>query len=243
MKRLVVLAPVALTLTTIARVDSLVARLTPILARLVRRTRPLVALLQKPPPPDATSALDHTPFVLPGSPALDPANLNAQHAALVRMMDPSVHGEAAAPGEAAAASTAQQQRQQQLLRAGNGRARVQPMSGAGRQRSRRSPERGEQRRPPPPTSRESRQRPHGEYAARVHDPHTYDVVSRDIIARWSFPLVPDANLFPELTQFTRVEADGTRVAAPGAYRVHFGVGGEHAGAHGMGYAEHSFVMA
>ena len=51
------------------------------------------------------------------------------------------------------------------------------------------------------------------------------------------------NLFPELTQFTRVEADGTRVAAPGAYRVHFGVGGEHAGAHGMGYAEHSFVMA
>ena len=35
-----------------------------------------------------------------------------------------------------------------------------------------------------------------EYAARVHDLHTYDVVSRDIIHRWSFPFVPDANLLP-----------------------------------------------
>ena len=35
-----------------------------------------------------------------------------------------------------------------------------------------------------------------EYAARVHDPHTYDVVSRDVISRWAFPLVPDANLLP-----------------------------------------------
>ena len=37
------------------------------------------------------------------------------------------------------------------------------------------------------------------YAARVHDPHTYDVVSRDIIQRWAFPLVPDANLLPGTT--------------------------------------------
>ena len=36
-----------------------------------------------------------------------------------------------------------------------------------------------------------------EYAARVHDPHTYDVVSRDIIQRWAYPLVPDANLLPD----------------------------------------------
>ena len=35
-----------------------------------------------------------------------------------------------------------------------------------------------------------------EYAARVHDPHTYDVVSRDLLQRWAFPLVPDANLLP-----------------------------------------------
>ena len=35
-----------------------------------------------------------------------------------------------------------------------------------------------------------------EYAARVHDPHTYDIVSRDLIGRWAFPLVPDANLLP-----------------------------------------------
>ena len=36
-----------------------------------------------------------------------------------------------------------------------------------------------------------------EYAARVHDAHTYDAVSRDIIQRWAFPLVPDANLLPD----------------------------------------------
>ncbi|KAL1503158.1 hypothetical protein AB1Y20_011217 [Prymnesium parvum] len=35
-----------------------------------------------------------------------------------------------------------------------------------------------------------------EYAARVHDPHTYDMISRDIIQRWTFPIVPDANLLP-----------------------------------------------
>ena len=35
-----------------------------------------------------------------------------------------------------------------------------------------------------------------EYAARVHDPHTYDAVSRDLITRWAFPLVPEANLLP-----------------------------------------------
>lgn len=35
-----------------------------------------------------------------------------------------------------------------------------------------------------------------EYAARVHDPHTYDIVSRDIVQRWTFPLVVDANIMP-----------------------------------------------
>lgn len=37
---------------------------------------------------------------------------------------------------------------------------------------------------------------HHEYAARVHDPYTYDVVSRDLVQRWAFPLVPDGNLLP-----------------------------------------------
>ena len=35
-----------------------------------------------------------------------------------------------------------------------------------------------------------------EYAARVHDAHTYDAVSRDIVQRWAFPLVPDSSLLP-----------------------------------------------
>mmetsp|Transcript_6093 Transcript_6093/g.22353 ORF Transcript_6093/g.22353 Transcript_6093/m.22353 type:complete len:781 (-) Transcript_6093:399-2741(-) len=33
-----------------------------------------------------------------------------------------------------------------------------------------------------------------EYAARVHNLRSYDAVSRDIIQRWVYPLVPDANL-------------------------------------------------
>lgn len=38
-----------------------------------------------------------------------------------------------------------------------------------------------------------------EYAARVHDPYTYDAVCRDIVGRWAHPLSPDANLLPGLT--------------------------------------------
>ena len=33
-----------------------------------------------------------------------------------------------------------------------------------------------------------------EYAARVHDPRTYHSVCRDIIRRWTYPMVPDAQL-------------------------------------------------
>lgn len=36
----------------------------------------------------------------------------------------------------------------------------------------------------------------GSYAARVRSLQTYDAVSRDIIARWTYPLVPDNNLAP-----------------------------------------------
>ena len=33
-----------------------------------------------------------------------------------------------------------------------------------------------------------------EYAARVHDPRTYHSVCRDIVRRWTYPMVPDAQL-------------------------------------------------
>ena len=34
-----------------------------------------------------------------------------------------------------------------------------------------------------------------DYVARVHSFRSYDAVSRDIMARWTYPLVPDTNLF------------------------------------------------
>ncbi len=36
--------------------------------------------------------------------------------------------------------------------------------------------------------------PRGEYAAHVHNLRSYDAVSRDILQRWAFPLVPDTNM-------------------------------------------------
>lgn len=33
-----------------------------------------------------------------------------------------------------------------------------------------------------------------EYAARVHDPRTYHSICRDIITRWVYPIVPEAQL-------------------------------------------------
>ncbi|KAI5960158.1 GCD6 [Candida pseudojiufengensis] len=33
------------------------------------------------------------------------------------------------------------------------------------------------------------------YSARVYDWNTYDSISKDILARWCFPIVPDSNLF------------------------------------------------
>jgi translation initiation factor eIF-2B subunit epsilon len=33
-----------------------------------------------------------------------------------------------------------------------------------------------------------------QYAARIQDPRTYDTISQNILQRWTFPLVPDANL-------------------------------------------------
>lgn len=42
----------------------------------------------------------------------------------------------------------------------------------------------------------------GDYAARITDLRTYDSVSRDIVHRWTFPMVPDNNLLGALTSFT-----------------------------------------
>ena len=36
----------------------------------------------------------------------------------------------------------------------------------------------------------------GSYAARVNSLQMYDAVSRDILARWTYPMVPDSNLLP-----------------------------------------------
>ncbi len=33
-----------------------------------------------------------------------------------------------------------------------------------------------------------------EYAARVLDPRTYHIICRDIVTRWVYPIVPDANI-------------------------------------------------
>ena len=49
------------------------------------------------------------------------------------------------------------------------------------------------------------------------------------------------DLYPELTQFTQVRPDGTRVAAPGLYSLRFGL--KETSTQGMGYAEHSFTAA
>jgi translation initiation factor eIF-2B subunit epsilon len=35
----------------------------------------------------------------------------------------------------------------------------------------------------------------GEYAARIHNLRSFDAVSRDLLARWAFPFVPDTNVF------------------------------------------------
>ena len=34
----------------------------------------------------------------------------------------------------------------------------------------------------------------GVYAARAHDPRSYDAISRDLLHRWVYPIVPEANL-------------------------------------------------
>ena len=50
-----------------------------------------------------------------------------------------------------------------------------------------------------------------------------------------------ADMYPELTQFTQVQPDGTRLAVAGEYTVRFGL--EEMLEHGLGFAEHTFVIA
>lgn len=44
-----------------------------------------------------------------------------------------------------------------------------------------------------------------EYAARVHDPRTYHHISRDIVTRWAYPLVPDSQLVNKGTNFVHLK--------------------------------------
>lgn len=39
-----------------------------------------------------------------------------------------------------------------------------------------------------------------EYAARVHTLRSYDAISRDVLQRWTYPLVPDTNIFKAVTK-------------------------------------------
>jgi NDP-sugar pyrophosphorylase family protein len=41
-----------------------------------------------------------------------------------------------------------------------------------------------------------------DYLARVHSLRSYDAISRDIMARWTYPLVPDTNLFESKSRST-----------------------------------------
>jgi hypothetical protein len=50
------------------------------------------------------------------------------------------------------------------------------------------------------------------------------------------------SLYPELTQFTQVDASGERYELPGEYTFRFGVSSQQAGMQGMGYAEHTVAV-
>ena len=50
------------------------------------------------------------------------------------------------------------------------------------------------------------------------------------------------SLYPELTQFTQVDAHGERYELPGEYTFGFGVSSQRAGMWGMGYAEHTVTV-
>lgn len=54
-----------------------------------------------------------------------------------------------------------------------------------------------------------------EYLARVHSLRSYDAVSRDVMARWTYPLVPDTNLFGTKSRSSSNSVGGVGGAASG----------------------------
>ena len=73
LRRFVLLLPPAHIISLSRLLTTPTTQLEPLFTRLHKRTRPLVAMLTAPVSSDATSLLDHLPFVLPGSPALEPS--------------------------------------------------------------------------------------------------------------------------------------------------------------------------
>lgn len=59
---------------------------------------------------------------------------------------------------------------------------------------------------------------HSSYAARIDNFKSYDTVSKDIIQRWTYPLVPDVQFFGNST--TKLERRGVYRASG---KEHFGV--------------------
>ena len=89
-RRLVALVPPAHVLALLQLVDVTRFNLSSSLTRLSARCQPLIALLTKPPPPNAISVLDTLPFCLAGSPALDPSTLAMQLEFVTRAARPAI---------------------------------------------------------------------------------------------------------------------------------------------------------
>lgn len=53
---------------------------------------------------------------------------------------------------------------------------------------------------------------HSSYAARIDNYRSYDTISKDIIQRWTYPLVPDVHFFGNSA--TKLERQGM-YRAPG----------------------------
>jgi len=58
------------------------------------------------------------------------------------------------------------------------------------------------------------------YAARVQDTKSYDAISKDILSRWTFPLVPDDNHPGATPMNTNAETSIYQQTAPSSYPEH-----------------------
>lgn len=61
--------------------------------------------------------------------------------------------------------------------------------------------------------------PHGEYAARIHDPRSHQQVSLDILRRWVAPFVPEAQLFVGCNR-TYIKHHGNHIYTEPDVQVH-----------------------